>query len=108
MSLTLLLTLAAGGLLFVFLLLLYVYLLTRKAYVRRWLRMKNQWSEKSEHEDSALTIYMTEGIWSRSIVPYKQLHYEALEELFSHRLKQGLATLVRQRIYDFANHFFVD
>jgi hypothetical protein len=107
MSLVMFITVNAGISLFVILFVLYIFLLVRKVQDRRYLRIKRLWLDKVEDEHSALTVYMSEGIWSRSIVPYKFLHYEALEELFSHRLKIG-TTIERQRIYDFTNRFFVD
>lgn len=107
MSLRLWITIAIGMLLFLLLMTLFIYLIICKWKDLRYESRKQAWVDMLEQSDAALTAYLSEGTWSRLIIPRRLDHFEALEELFSHRLKLEQLTMEKQRIAQFADRYFV-
>lgn len=107
MSLRLGVTLAIGLLLFVLLMILFFYLLFRKWRDGRIERRKRVWLNMLEQEDAEFTFYESRGVWSRLLIPRRADHFEALEQLLSHRMMLEQHATERQRIVQFVEHYFV-
>jgi hypothetical protein len=107
MSLRLGVTLAIGLLLFVLLMILFFYLLYRKWRDGRIERRKRLWLNMLEQEDAEFIFYESSGVWPRLLIPRRTDHFEALEQLISHRMKLEQHATELQRIVQFADRYFV-
>ncbi|MFC5447181.1 hypothetical protein [Paenibacillus aestuarii] len=101
-------TLLVGVVLFGLLASLYLVLLVRKLRAKAYAARREHWIQDMNQPDSPLARFLAGEDEDVRLIPRQRMHVEALEDIFSHRLKLLCSAKERERIALFAGQHFTD